>query len=380
MTAPNFDVCIVGLKCWGFMSRAENPRYIGGIETDLVTLARALAGAGQKVALVVYDEGQPGSIDIDGVTVIRSFAHDAGLPGLRFLLPRATGLISAIRKARATTVVQMGAGVETGWSALAVKWFGGGKRFLFMVGGDRDCLASLPGIRHLRERIVYRLGLKKADCIVAQTEQQAAMLKQEFGLESEILRLPNALAGESAGNGFMPGAERTGARILWVGRIDRNKRPDWLLDLARSYPDYHFDVVGEANVAGEYSARFADEARQLANMTVHGKVPRHEIAKFYQRASVMCCTSEFEGFPATFLEAWSFGLPVISTVDPGGHIASSAAGCIVSDVGEMCDAIRPERLASHCTEWSRNARHLYDTTFSPAACLARFNDVLKKVA
>lgn len=380
MSNADFDVCIVGLKCFGLMSRAQSPRYIGGIETDLVTLARALAAAGQRVALIVYDEGQPEVTTIDGVTVIRSFSHDAGLPGLRFLFPRATGLIRSIRQANATAVVQMGAGVETGWSALAVRLFGGGRRFLFLVGGDRDCLASLPGIRYLRERIVYRLGLRMADCVVTQTDKQAEMLEADFGLKSEILRLPNALAGEMADEHPATGGDNARARILWVGRIDRNKRPHWLLDLAAAYPDYQFDVVGEANVAGDYSASFAEKAGSVENMSVHGKVARHEIARFYKAADLLCCTSEFEGFPATFLEAWSFGLPVVSTVDPGGNIEKSDAGCIVSTVDDMRDAIGPRGLGAQGPAWSQNARELYEKEFSPDACLARFNDVLRKVA
>lgn len=380
MSAADFDVCIVGLKCFGLMSKAKSPRYIGGIETDLVTLARALAAGGKRVALIVYDEGQPEETTIDGVTVFRSFPHDAGLPGLRFLFPRATGLIRSIRHANAAVVVQMGAGVETGWSALAVKLFGGGGRFLFLVGGDRDCLASLPGIRHLRERIVYRLGLRMADGIVAQTDEQAQMLETDFGLSSEILRLPNALADEMPDDQPVASADGAQTRILWVGRIDRNKRPHWLLDLAAAYPEYQFDIVGEANVAGDYSADFADKAGDFANISVHGKVARHEIARFYKAADLLCCTSEFEGFPATFLEAWSFGLPVVSTVDPGGNIEASGAGCVVPDLDDMRDAIKPEGLEAQGSAWSKNARELYERKFSPDACLARFSDVLRKVA
>jgi glycosyltransferase involved in cell wall biosynthesis len=168
--------------------------------------------------------------------------------------------------------------------------------------------------------------------------------------------------------------------ILWVGRIDRNKRPHWLLELAKSYPDYQFDVVGEANSEDSYSVAFKAAANEAHNIVLHGKIARQNIARFYQTADLLCCTSEFEGFPATFLEAWSFGLPTISTVDPGDSITRFGAGAVAETLDEFRDAIAPENLANSIGRWSECAQHLYSAEFSPEACLERFNHVLRKVA
>ena len=159
-----------------------------------------------------------------------------------------------------------------------------------------------------------------------------------------------------------------------------HERPHWLLELAETYPDYTFDVVGEANTDNNYAADFRAAAERMPNVVVHGKVPRHRIAEFYRSADVLCCTSEFEGFPATFLEAWSFGLPTVSTVDPGGFISARNAGVAVTSLDDMRAAISPERLAESRRQWSERARELYLREFSPDACLERFNDVLRQVA
>ncbi|MDH5260681.1 MAG: glycosyltransferase family 4 protein [Gammaproteobacteria bacterium] len=375
-----FDVCIVGLKCWGFVSGASHPRFIGGIETDLVTLARTLAAAGKRVALIVYDEGQPEVTTINGITVFSSFSPDAGLPGLRFLFPRGSALIRAVRRVNATHFIQMGAGVESGWTALAVKSLGKRSRFIFFAGGDRDCLAVLPAIPQLRERLLYRLGLRLADHVVTQTTRQSDLLKQEFGIESSILRLPNSLQQEAS---TMPNEVDTGGaarKVLWVGRIDRNKRPHWLLELAETYPNYQFEVVGEANSEDNYSADFKAAALKADNIVLHGKIARRNLAGFYTTADLLCCTSEFEGFPATFLEAWSFGLPTISTVDPGDNITRFGAGATAQSLDELRDAIAPENLDLNIDRWSESARRLYSEEFSPETCLERFNQVLRKVA
>jgi len=380
----DYDVCIVGLKCWDLITGAESPKYLGGIESDLVTLARLLASEGLRVALIVYDEGQPAVVDVDGISVCRCFSESAGLPLLRFLIPRATGILRTISRVRSRYVLQMGAGVETGWSAIATKWLARGRKFLFLVGSDTDCMASLPRIDKLRERVVYRIGLKLADRVVAQTDAQAALLKSEFDISAAILRLPNTFRSEmsssSEQNISPPPRNESGFRILWVGRTDANKRPHWMLELASAYPEHRIDIVGAANIDDSYSRQFREDAARFDNVALHGKVPRGELARLYGSADVLCCTSEFEGFPTTFLEAWSYGLPTVSTVDPGQYLSRYKAGSTVASIEEFLAAVSPKSLMRSGDAWSENAEQLYDEHFSPQACLRRFTEVLGDVA
>ena len=380
----DYDICIVGLKCWGNVSGSREPRYIGGIETDLVTLARLLAAEGKRVALVVYDEGQPAIVDVDGIMVFRSFSVSAGLPLLRFLFPRATGILKTVRRVHSRYVVQMGASVETGWTAIATKWLARGRKFVFLTGSDTDCMASLPRLDQLRERVGYRMGLRLADCVLAQTDAQAALLKSEFDISSEVLRMPNDLRSETFSLDAQDDSRSAGKehmkRILWVGRIDENKRPHWIFKLAENYPDYRFDVVGEANVDDSYARHFKEHAASFDNVVLHGKISRSEIGRFYGAADVLCCTSEFEGFPATFLESWSYGLPTISTVDPGQYLSTYEAGSVVASIDELCAAVSPESLTRSAKKWSANAEQLHAGHFSPQTCLRTFNEVLEKIS
>jgi glycosyltransferase involved in cell wall biosynthesis len=381
--AEQFDVCIVGLKCWGYMAQSEDPRYIGGIETDLVTLARMLAKAGKKVALVTYDEGQPKITEVDGVSVFSSFSPNDGLPVVRFIFPRATKLIETIRSIRARNFVQMGAGVETGWTGIACRLARDNRRFIFLTGGDRDCMKNLPAIKRLRERMLYRIGLRLANQVVTQTDTQAGLMLGNFGRESGVLRLPNQLAGDrqaridkSVSESLSCNGSGKHLRVLWVGRLDRNKRPDRLLELATRYPEYRFDVVGEANTSDSYSIEFKKSAQQMINIHLHGKVSPKKIVEYYQSADLLCCTSEMEGFPATFLEAWSFGVPTISTVDPGGIISKFNVGVSVSSIGELSETLNYDTVQRRHNTWVHNASQLYLREFSPAASLEKFNHLL----
>lgn len=60
-------------------------------------------------------------------------------------------------------------------------------------------------------------------------------------------------------------------------------------------------------------------ARSLSNVRLHGRIAeRAALAELYRGAALLCCTSSLEGFPNTFLEAWSHGLPVVTTSTPTG--------------------------------------------------------------
>ena len=90
----------------------------------------------------------------------------------------------------------------------------------------------------------------------------------------------------------------------------------------------------------EYARSVRESAKTIANITVHGPAPRESVPEFYKRAKIMCCTSDFEGFPNTFLEAWSYGLPIVSTFDPDNLISVKGLGKVGKDISELVDGIR----------------------------------------
>jgi glycosyltransferase involved in cell wall biosynthesis len=117
------------------------------------------------------------------------------------------------------------------------------------------------------------------------------------------------------------------------------KRPDLVIEMARCRPDWHFEVVGEANVPSGFSRRIAHDAVHLANVKLHGPVPYPELGRFYDQADVLLCTSKHEGFPNTLLEAWTRGLPVVSTVDPDGVISRCGLGATAASSDALTEAV-----------------------------------------
>jgi glycosyltransferase involved in cell wall biosynthesis len=174
---------------------------------------------------------------------------------------------------------------------------------------------------------------------------------------------------------------RSGAapRVLWIGRIVPVKRPDRLLDLAEACPDLSFDLVGPGDDG--YARRILERAARAGNVTVHGGVPRDRLGPFYRQATSLLCTSDREGFPNTFLEAWSHGLPVVSTVDPDGLIAERRLGGTGHDLPALAGALRA--LLGSPARWqaaSEAARRYYVEHHSVERALPRFEQLFVEVA
>ncbi len=138
--------------------------------------------------------------------------------------------------------------------------------------------------------------------------------------------------------------------MLWIGNLRPLKRPELLLEAAARLPDLSFHLIGGPLPGTEaYFEQVRQRAAILPNVTFHGFVPRHRIAEYLGRARVLVSTSEIEGFPNTYLQAWSHGTPVVAFLDPQQLIARNRLGVVVHDAQELRAAIA--KLASEPEEW-----------------------------
>ncbi len=69
-------------------------------------------------------------------------------------------------------------------------------------------------------------------------------------------------------------------------------------------------------------------------------VPYDDTIELLRRAQVVVSTSESEGFPNVFLQAWSSGTPVVATVDPDGVISANGLGYHCRNAMQMAERIR----------------------------------------
>ncbi len=376
MSSSRGTICFVAHLAYGAMT-GGNAGFIGGVERQTSLMARWFAARGYGVSLLTWDEGQAEEVQIDGVRVIKMCRKDAGIKGIRFFWPKWTSLAAAMKRADAEVYYQNCGEDVTGQVALWCRRHERG--FVYSVANDTDCDSRLPEMRKVSERVLYRYGLKVAGEVVVQTQHQQEMLRRGFGRESVIIPMP--CPGPSDADYARHEGDRNGSqRVLWIGRICEQKRPDRLLDLAEACPDLCFDLVGPG-AGTEYGDRICARARTLGNVTLHGPAVRERVSEFYRKARVMCCTSDYEGFPNTFLEAWSHGLPLVSTFDPDHLIANHHMGCVATDQQGLASGIRV--LLNDSRQWqeaSQAARHYYLSHHTVEAVMPKFENVFREVS
>jgi glycosyltransferase involved in cell wall biosynthesis len=146
-------------------------------------------------------------------------------------------------------------------------------------------------------------------------------------------------------------------KILWVGALGPQKRPDVALSvLAMLSDDTSLTLVGE----GPWRSRVIDAAARLeVSHRVRLLGSRDDVGDLMRAAHVLLVTSDTDGIPGVVVEAQHLGLPVVA-FDVGGLkecVAAGVTGWLVphGDVDTMAATITRLKNASG-PELSRQCR------------------------
>jgi glycosyltransferase involved in cell wall biosynthesis len=355
-------VCFVAPHAWPVLSGDARLPVVGGAEVQQAILARLLAAQGHRVSMVCLDFGQPERAEVDGITVHKAFAPQAGLPVVRFLHPRASSMWRALRAADADVYYYRSA---SAWVWLVTEFCRRhGRRAVYAGASDKDFEPGQGGqIRHARDRFLYRRGIARVDRIVAQNEHQRATCKATYGREAVII--PSCYV-------FKKTRPETRDLVLWVGTLHVNKRPEILLELAARLPHRRFVMIGGPGPERDFYERTRAAAAQLPNVEFKGFLPLAEVERWFDRAAVLVNTSLYEGMPNTFLQAWARGVPTVATVDVGASVHRVATDT-EKLVSEIENAFANPALGAVCREYFEH-RH------SSRHVLERYQDLLTELA
>jgi glycosyltransferase involved in cell wall biosynthesis len=373
---PKPSICFVAHFAYGSLS-GKPTGHIGGVEKQVALVAKWFAAHGYPVSMLTWDEGHPDGQPIHGVRVFNICRSDQGVRGLRFIHPRWTGLVRAAARANSDIYFQNCGECVTGQIAAWCRLHG--KKFIYSVANDTDVDPRLPEMKTLRERFLYRYGLQHADCVIAQTRHQQRSLWTGWGIESTLVPMTcDFWSGKPFSRVEPPKPGKI--HILWIGRFAHQKRFEWLIEIAHARPDFHFDVVGHANSQSPQMQSLEEQARQLDNVTLHGFVPYENLYNYYLKSSLMLCTSRFEGFPNTFLEAWSLGLPIVSTFDPDNMIRDHNLGRVADDIPGLIHGIC--ELTNSPEQWhtaSDNACNYYHKNHTVDTVLTQYQYIFEEL-
>jgi len=326
------SICFVAPMAYPVLAQDRSLRFAGGAEVQQVGIATALARRGHRVSMICHDHGFPDGESIRGVRVFRMCGPSAGLPVVRFVHPRLTSLWSAMRRADADVYYQRTSGAATAFVAAFAQRHG--RASVFAGAHDADFEPDLPLVRLRRDKLLYRWGVRNVDRIVAQTDRQQRRCKEVFGRDAVRIDSCYAHAGLPAAHDGV---------VLWVATVKPMKRPDLFLELARALPACRFRLVGGPDGSADGRAYFDDirtRAAPLPNVEITGFVPFVDVERHFDGASIFVNTSSGEGFPNTFLQAWSRAIPTVSFFDAGASVAGQPVGVVVPDTAAMVAAVQ----------------------------------------
>ena len=271
----------------------------------VLDLARVLDGEVHVVA--PHDAGAAVDEVFDGVHVHR-FRY---APDRLEVLAHRGGLLKAVRRPSRWPLVPLF--LVSFWRAArrvdadvvhAHWWFPAGlvasllgRPYVVTIHGSDLHLARLPVLRTLA-----RLVLRRAAVVGVVSEALRSEVRQRFGLDAVLLRMPVTVAGEPSPIPDGP------LRVVAIGRNAPEKGFD-VLAAATAGLDVRVDVYGEG--------------------TQHGPVSRERIAEELRHAHALVVPSRREGLGIVAVEAMALGRPVIA----------SAVGGLVETVEDGVDGL-----------------------------------------
>ncbi|MHC4641851.1 MAG: glycosyltransferase family 4 protein [Planctomycetota bacterium] len=333
-------VCFVILNAYPLFN-PEAKGVIGGAEVDSYYLSSELAkDPNYHVSCIVADYGQEPVEVRESVTLIRSLDFNSKRVSATF------HLWQALRKADAQIYVRKLCSAVTTEVALFCKGFG--RSFVYRTASSVECDGT-----YLREHFIRGKGfvwsLRHADAVIAQNQTDADNLSATAGVSAQVIRNPYRVP---------PLDEKERRSILWVGRSAHVKRPELFLELAKKMPEQNFIMICQKAIEDKKYENLVEKAKQIRNLEFIQQVPFHQIDEYFQRAKVFVNTSDYEGFPNTFIQACKCATPILSlNVNPDGFLDEYNCGlCAKGDWELFVDMLKKLLNTETAEKLGNNAR------------------------
>jgi glycosyltransferase involved in cell wall biosynthesis len=226
---------------------------------------------------------------------------------------------------------------------------------------------------------LYALGLALSGKIFVQHRNQYAQLPGRWRAKSHVI--PGVVAVPDT---VEPHALRR-PYVAWVGVLRQPKRPDRVVEIARACPTTEFVICGgvsDHRSPPGYGARMIEKFASVPNITYLGHVSPDRAIEVISGAALLVSTSEAEGFPSVFVEAWAHGTPVVTMeIDPDCVIERHGLGTTADSVEAAAAAIT-ELVASAETRqaMARRARDYVSRTHAGPAVASLVAQALRSAS
>lgn len=323
-------ICFVQTNSYALFSKDGNLPH-GGSEIQLYFLARELAKDNNfEISFVVGDFGQKSVEKKEGVTLFKAKTPKKGENKIA-RLKQSFSFWKVFKKSDADIYITSSANSLVGLVSMFCFFYK--KKHFHRTACSIDVDGTFIGKNGLLGKI-YKIGLERANLIFVQNKQDAISLKSNHNKDSFVLK-----------NSF-PLEKREHfpkSYILWVARCEKLKNPDQFIALAKKFPNEEFLMISQPREsAKELFDKIKTEISRGNNIRLLESVPFDEIQEYYNKAKLFINTSDFEGFPNTFVQACIGATPIVSlNVNPDNFLTEYDCGfCADGDLGKMYKDIK----------------------------------------
>jgi glycosyltransferase involved in cell wall biosynthesis len=166
-------------------------------------------------------------------------------------------------------------------------------------------------LRNHTENRLFKWCLRHTDLVVLLAQKWLALFQE---LYTDIKTPTTVLYNACEDIPEVPFEEKEKI-IIMAALFNDNKAPDLLLKawdkIQGKYPDWKVFMLGNGEV--ERYRKMAADMGLSNSVTFTGYVVGKERDDYFRKASIYCMCSYEEGFPMVVLEAWAYGISVVTT-------------------------------------------------------------------
>jgi glycosyltransferase involved in cell wall biosynthesis len=368
-------ICFIAGSIYPVLSsREQDYRTIGGAEVQQFLLAQELTCRNVEVCFISEDYGQGSYSRAEGFDVY----------GYQFTSNKLKQTLSIWdAMLRADPNVYVVRGIPNYLCVIQAFCLIKRRKLILSMSTNLSVLPRKISSLTLIAYIPFRLAIKWASAIVAQTIFQKTMLKSNFRAKN-ITLISNGASSSS--EPFLPGKSD---RVVWLASIHPRKGPEDILELARMMPCLKFQIGGGPwRDMGSYFQRIKEQAESLSNVEWLGYVSHDCVDQLLSGALALVNTTRtapglenVEGFPNIYLEAWRNGVPTLTLHnDPDEVICDNGLGFHCKDLTALATALETlSKNADLRTEMGMAALKYFQTNHTISDAATKYIDLLNSI-
>jgi len=182
------------------------------------------------------------------------------------------------------------------------------------------------------DNLFLSYGIKNATRVIAQTKYQSEIFRKNYG------RTVDAIISNFHSVPRVSFHKTERFTVLWVANFKKLKQPEIFLKLANDctiYDNVIFKMIGRKEKS-EWCDSLIQQIESIDNLEYLGEMELEEVNSELEKAHILVNTSEYEGFPNTFIQAWMREVLTLSlNVDPDGVITKNEIGLFAGNYKNM---------------------------------------------